>query len=129
MKQTSPLPIFRALAKLRSKSVPFHVSANGQEVLIALDRKRFKASLIQMAFACRVVVGVVSLGVCQDEPLSKTAHFPVHIRADTHVPVIGHQTKREQANIEAFNGLGKHRFKSLEVLIFVKDLCAQVRAI
>ena len=69
----------------------FTLKAYRQKVLVGFNRERFEASLIQMAAAAVLVMGMPALRVCQAQPVHEVGKFAVGSGPKREVPMIGHQ--------------------------------------
>jgi len=85
-------------------------------MLVALDGEGLEASLVEMAGAGGMIVGVPAHGVGVGEPADEGGQLAVGPRPEHHVPVIGHEAVGQQADRTALAGLGQHAFEGREVL-------------
>ena len=83
--------------------------------------KALETRLVQMAFARRMVVGMVTLGVRGRDPAQHPSHQPILGGPQNRVPVVGHQGKGEQRDGIAFQAFAQHTEKGRVVLILVKS--------
>ena len=63
--KTAPTPVFRTFHQLRPQSIAFHIPAQRQKVVIALNRKRFESPLIQVTRTSRFAMSVPALRMSQ----------------------------------------------------------------
>ena len=115
--QTAPTPVFRPLHLIRSQSIAFHIPADGQKVVIVLNRKRFESPLIKMTRPSRFAIRMPPLRVSQCQPAHKARQLIIFLRPHHQVPVISHQTIRQQARSGSSHCFLKHRLKRDEVFI------------
>ena len=127
--QTAPTPVFRPLHLIRSQSIAFHIPADGQKVVIVLNRKRFESPLIKMTRPSRFAMRVPPLRVSQRQPANKARQLIIVLRPHHQVPVISHQTIRKQPRSGSSHGFLKYPLKCSEVFILRKDRHPRVRAV
>ncbi len=119
--QRTERPIFRTLDQIRTERISLDITANDQKVIVIGNGKALETGPVQMTFAGGMIVGVVTLGMRGRNPAQHPPHQPVLGRPENHVPVIGHQGKREQLHGIAFQAFGQHTEEGLIVLVFVED--------
>jgi hypothetical protein len=90
-------------------------------MVIVLNGKRLETPLIQMPFAGRVMVGVVSLSVSERQPLGELGHLTINLRSNDKMPMVGHQTVTEQIDLELCYRVDKNKFERLEVCFLFED--------
>ena len=64
---------------------------DGQKVAVVLDREAFESPLVNMPFARRVIVSMVTHRVRGRDPTLKTTHFTVPSGTQNQMPVIRHE--------------------------------------
>ena len=101
------------------QSVPFNIT-NHQKVFIVLNRKALESPLIDVPMIGSVITGVIANGVSRRDPPQEIAHRTVPVRPQNELPMIGHQLKREQRNIIAFQPLGENFLEGCVVRVFAK---------
>ena len=102
--QARPRPSSGRCYQIRTQGVSLDVSADDQQVLIALDRKAFESSLVQRAGAGGVMMGVPTLGVGHGQQPHELAQLIVLARPQHQVPVIGHQAVAEDSHRDRKTG-------------------------
>ena len=127
--ETSEPPKIGTVAQFRRIRIPLDVTANRQEMLVALNWKRLVATLIQMTFTGGVVVRVVTLSMGQSQPLPEPTHFAIDIGADDQMPVVRQQAKRKQFQLHAVERCRDDPLERFVIRIFVKDRGAAVRPV
>jgi hypothetical protein len=71
--------------------IALHVTANPQEVVIALNWDRLKASLVQRTGAAGFVVRMPPLSVRHGQPVHESRQLSVFSGPEDHMPVIWHR--------------------------------------
>ncbi len=127
--ETAPTPVFRTFHQLCPQSIAFHIPAHRQKVVIALDRKRLESPLIQMARTSRFAMSVPALCMSQCQPADKARQLIIFLRPHHQVPVIFHQTIRQQSSPRASHRFREHRLKRNEILILRKDRHPRIRPV
>jgi hypothetical protein len=86
-----------------------------------LTGKLFEASLVEVAGAGSVVVGMIALGVGLGEAVHEVAELVLRSRPDDEVPVIGHEAIGEEAYRDAGVCFGEDAFEGVIVLVFMEQ--------
>jgi len=89
-------------ASLGAQRVAFHVPAHDQEMVVHLNRKRLEPSLVQVAAAGGLMMGMPELGVRLGESAGEARQVAVAARPDDQVPVVGHEAVGEQPHGQAW---------------------------
>ncbi len=105
----------------RSKGIALDIRANGTEVRIILDRKTPVASLINVPFAGRVIMRVITHGMSAGYSTHKITHPPVGFRRQHEVPMIGHQRVGKQPDRVSLKALGQNPLECFVVGILVEN--------
>ena len=119
--QRTELPIFRAMDQIRPQRISLDVTANHQKVIVISNGKALETRLVQVPFAGRMVMSVVSLRVRGCNPTQHPPHQPIFGGPQNHVPMIRHQRKRKQLNGVAFEALTQNAEECVVVFVLVKD--------
>lgn len=93
---------------------------------VILNREAFVTPLVEMPLPRRPVVGIVSLGVSQRQPLAKPRHAAIDTRPDNQMPMVGHQAVGKQLDVAAAHGVDEDSFKGLVIDVLVKTGCSSV---
>jgi hypothetical protein len=96
--QAGPPPVRRPADQPGPERVPLDVPQDRVQVVVLLDGERLEPPLVQVAGPGRVVVGVPPHGMRVRQPPEKVRHVPVGNRPEDEVPVVGHQTVREDSD-------------------------------
>lgn len=96
--EAGPLPVLGLVDEAGTQRVSFDVTAEGQEVSVALDGKGFIATLIDVALAHGLEVPLPAAGVGDGQPLHEGGQVAVGLGPEGHVPVVGHQAVGEDAH-------------------------------
>ena len=120
MPPTAKPPWVGPIALACRVNIPLHLPADREKVIVILGGKRPKSVLNPMVVSRGVIMGMMALGVCQAQPLAKSPHFLVDLRADHQMPAIGQETIRQQFDWRAFQRFDYQPLKSLEVVRFMK---------
>ena len=127
--QTAKPPLVGPVAQTSRVRIPLHVLADREKMMVILDGERLESALIQMAVSGGVIMSMMALGVREAQPLAESPHFSVDLRADHPMPVIRQETIRKKVDLRAFQRLGHHPLKGLEVLRLVKDRFAPIASV
>jgi hypothetical protein len=104
-----------------TQGVSLGVTADRDEVLIALDRKAFESSLVDVPLTGGMGVGAVTHGVGGCHPTEKLAHRPILLGSQHQVPMVGHQLVTVQLDFVQLESLGENSLEGLEVFVFVEN--------
>ncbi len=116
-----PTPILGSFHQIGAQGIPFHITANGAEVLVILHRNRLEPALIQVSAAAAVTVSMTTLRVCQRQPTRKPIQSTIFPRPHHQMPMIRQHTTSQQPRLGPFHRLFQHPHKSLVVALFLKD--------
>ena len=119
--KAAPTPILGSFHQIGAQGIPFHITANGAEVLVILHRNRLEPALIQVSAAAAVTVSMTTLRVCQRQPTRKPIQSTIFPRPHHQMPMIRQHTTSQQPRLGPFHGLFQHPHKSLVVALFLKD--------
>ena len=125
--EARPTPILGAIDKLRSQRIALDVAQHGQEMLIALDRKRFEPPLPHVAAAA--VMPVIAADVARQQPLHPATEIAVAVRPKDEVKMVWHQAPADQAHRQPLAGRFKQADEGFVILIFVKHLAPPIAPI
>jgi len=98
-------------------------------MVVTLNGKGLISSLIQVALPRGVVVSMITLCVSQTEPLAKTPHFPIDLRADDQMPVILHQAIAIKVKLDTSKRFFQDVLERLIIAIFVEDRLTTIGAV
>jgi len=98
-------------------------------MLAVLDWKRLKSSLVHMALAGRMSMSMPTLSMSQRQPARELRQLSVFDWVDNQVPMVRHQTVRQQASSSPFYRLLKNLFKGFVVTIFFENWEPRVRSV
>jgi len=109
--------------------VAFDVTAHRQEVLVVLDGKALKTSLIEMSFACIVIMRVVTLRVGRRDPAKHPSHLTILLRTDDEVPKIRHQRIGKKLDVISLESFTQNTLKRSKVFRLMKDFFSRVATV
>lgn len=89
--EARPSPVLCLADQFGSECVASHITGDGQEVLIRLDRKRLEAALIDRTGSGGVVRRKPSLRMGDGDPAENFRQFPVMPWPEEEMPVIRHE--------------------------------------
>ena len=119
--KAAPTPILGSFHQIGAQGIPFHITANGAEVLVILHRNRLEPALIQVSVAAAVTVSMTTLRVCQRQPTRKPIQSTIFPRPHHQMPMIRQHTTSQQPRLGPFHCLFQHPHKNLVVALFLKD--------
>src|SRR5688572_1088301 len=90
-------------------------------MLVVLNRKCLEATLIQMAGARRVIMGMPTHGVRVCQPAEKIGQLMVGLRSQYEMPMIGHHAIREDADWDALVGFLENTLEGFIVGVFLEQ--------
>ena len=99
------------------------------EMIVVLHGKAFETSLINMAFARRMVVGVVAHRVGSCHPAKQLTHLTIPGRLKDHVPVVGHPLVGQQLDGVALKSFRENSLERFVIALFVEDRTAGIPSI
>ena len=107
----------------------FGITGHPKQVIVVLKGKRLEASLIDVAGARRLAIGVPSLGGRQGQPADKLRQFCILPRPHDQMPVMAHHTVRQRPRLRPGDRFDEDVFESLVIGVFLENRQAGVRAI
>ena len=103
--QATPPPGFCLFHQSRAECVALHVATHRQQMLLRLDHEGFEPALIEVSCSDRLPMGMPPLCMGEGEPVHEPGEIAVPSRPDDEMPVIGHNTVRQQSHRHPFTGL------------------------
>ena len=127
--QVAPPPLLRPANQVRALGLAFGITGHPQQVIVVLKGKRLEASLIHVAGAGRMAIGVPSLGVRQGQPADKLRQFSILPPPHDQMSVMAHHTARQQPRLRSGDRFDEDVFESLVIGVFLENRQAGVRAV
>ena len=127
--KTAPRPVFRPLHQIGAQSISLNVPADREKVLVILHGEGLEAALIKMARPDGVVMCVPPLRVSQRQPAHELGQIAVASRPQDQVPMIRHQTIRENPHVHPGQSFFQDALERRVVFRLLKDRRPRIRAI
>ena len=115
--RTSPSPVFRRRDQSDPRGIALHMVHYGIEILVAFQRKRLEAALIEIPIADAEIGPLPALSVHVGHPLHEAGEVAVVLRPEDKVPMIGHPAVGTDPHGGSAKGLLHHVLKRLVVLL------------
>ena len=114
-------PILCSFPKVGTDGIPFDRPENRREMVVLLDGKRLKSTLVKMPGPFSVIVSMPAhdMGVCQ--PSKELRELLVIRWPNDEMPVIEHQTRAQKRHRKPAVSSDEHQFKRLIVLKFFQQ--------
>ena len=105
--KAAPMPMLRAPNEPSAERIALHITHDGNQVMVLLNRKRFEAPL---PYATRtLVLPVMAPDVGREEPMRPSREILVSCRANHEMHVVRHQAGCEYWHLDKLLGLGDQR--------------------
>ena len=98
--EAAPSPLFRPTREFGPQGIAFHVTADGVEMIVGLDRKGLEPALVKMAGTGSMIVGMSAHGVRMRQPSAKVSELAITARFEHKMPVVGHKGISENVEWE-----------------------------
>lgn len=119
--ESTPLPILSPLDQFGTLGIRFYVAAQGQKVVVLGYGKTLESALVNVPAAAGVVMFVVATDMHHPHPAHPAAQGVVGLGPNNQVPMIGHQTVREQLHRVSLQAVGQYPLERLKVFRFAKN--------
>src|SRR5688500_8878132 len=109
--RTAPLPLLRTRDETGAHGIALHVATDRQQVLTRFNGKRFESSLIDVTITHTLSMLMPALGMRQREPIHEPRKIAISAWPHHQMPVIRHDTVRQEPHPHPVTGLAQHALK------------------
>jgi hypothetical protein len=127
--QAPPPPILRPIHQVGPESIPLHIAAHRQQMVVRLHGERFEPALREVAGSGRVAVGVPALGVRHGEPAHERGEVAIGARPEQEMKVVGHHAIGQQPHVLTRDGLGEDSLECGVITVGLEEGQAGVAAV
>ena len=129
--KAAPPPAFRLSHQARPQRVPLDVPQHGRQVVVAGDRERLEAALINVAHAGGAVMGVEPLRMRDRQPAKELRNLLVPTAAgpDDEMPVVAHQHVGQNPQGDPLVGFEQNLLEGGEIGVLLEQPQPPVRSI
>lgn len=127
--RAAPTPVLGSADRTCVQGVAFDVAADREKVPIVLDGERFESSLVEVAAASRVSMGVPALRMGQGQPARIAREIAILSGPKHLVPMVRHYLKSQEPHVIAVNRFLDNPLEGLVVVVVFEDRHSCVSAV
>jgi len=127
--EAGPAPILGALDEVGAQGVAFDIAGHHQKMPVILHGKALVGSLVEVAAAFRVAMGVPAAHMSDREPVHEGRKLAIGAGPEEQMPMVGHKAPGQQAQWNAHQRLGEDLLEGGVVALILEDAAAGVAAV